>query len=259
MLEQVNLELAVSKADYRRRLPGLQDRLFDLEHAVFQARIPVAVVLEGWGASGKGGVIQVLAERMDPRGFHAYSITPPRTAETHYPWMWRFWQKIPAYGQIAAFNESWYRRVLIDVVSGAVSEREAEEAHLDIVDFERTLADDGAVIVKFFLHIARDEQARRFERLQADKLTAWQVSDEDRLQHRRSKAYAAAVEDAMARSDASHAPWVIVEATDRHHTRLKVLETVARTIEQRLGDLAPAPRTEDEAGDHEYPKAAHAR
>ena len=79
MLEQVNLELKVPKAEYRHRLPALQDRLFDLEHAVFQTRIPVMVVLEGWGASGKGGVVQVLAERMDPRGFHAYSVTPPRT------------------------------------------------------------------------------------------------------------------------------------------------------------------------------------
>ena len=149
--------------------------------------------------------------------------------------------------------------MLIDAVSGEVSEREAEEAHLDIVDFERALADDGTVIVKFFLHIARDEQASRFERLRADKLTAWQVSDEDGLQHRRYKQYAAAAEDAMARSDASHAPWVIVEATDRHHTRLKVLETLARTVEQRLGDLAPPPRTEDEAGEHEYPKVADAR
>jgi len=90
MLEQINLDQALSKTEYKRRLPRLQARLYDLEHALFNERIPTIVVFEGWAAAGKGGAINVLAERMDPRGFRVVPISPPRTAETRFPWLHRF-------------------------------------------------------------------------------------------------------------------------------------------------------------------------
>src|SRR5262245_29441682 len=116
MLEHLDLNQSLSEAEYKRRLPQLQERLYELEHALFQAKIPVAVVFEGWAAAGKGGAINVLAERMDPRGFRVAPITPPRTFETHYPWLWRYWLKLPAYGQMTVFDTGWYRRVLIERV-----------------------------------------------------------------------------------------------------------------------------------------------
>ncbi len=123
MLEQVDLDLSISKTEYKRRLPELQQRLYDLEHAVFQANVPVAVVFEGWAAAGKGGTVNVLTERLDARGFRVAPITPPRTTETRFPWLWRFWLKIPAYGQMVIYDTSWYRRVLIDRINKTVSKR----------------------------------------------------------------------------------------------------------------------------------------
>jgi polyphosphate kinase 2 (PPK2 family) len=243
MLEYVDLDEATAKDDYKRRLEPLQQRLYDLQAAVFRARVPVAVVFEGWAAAGKGSTINVLAGRLDPRGFRVVPITPPRTAEQAYPWLWRFWLKIPAYGQMVVFDSSWYRRVLIDRVTGAATHRQWEAAYQDILDFEAQLAADGAVILKFWLHISKKEQAKRFRKLRASKLTAWQVSEEDDAQHKAYKQYLEAVEEMLAHTEAPHAPWTIVPATDRYYTRLKVLETIAQSLEFRLGPLTEPPDT----------------
>ena len=249
MLENVNLDQHLSKADYKERLPALRERLFQLQEAAFRARLPVAIVFEGWAASGKGTTIRAMAESLDPRGFRVVPVTPPRTHEMRYPWMRRFWLEVPARGQMVAFDTSWYRRVLIDRVSETIGKREVEAAFQDITDFEAQLAADGTLIVKFWLHISRKEQARRFKKLLGDKLTAWQVADEDAVQHKHYKRYRRAVEEVLARTEALHAPWTVVEATDRHFTRLKVIQTLLRALEFRLGDAAPAPHGEAEAHD----------
>lgn len=238
MLEQIDLDLKVSKEDYKRRLPELQARLYDLTHAAFRARVPSAVVFEGWGAAGKAGSINTLTERLDPRGFRVTPVLPPRTFETRYPWLWRFWLKAPAYGQMVIYDTSWYRRVLIDRVTKTVRKREWQQAYQDIHEFEAMQAADGAVIVKFWLHISREEQARRFKRMLESNRTAWQVSDEDRAQHQAYAKYLAAVEEMLARTDMPHAPWTIVEATDRQFTRLKIFDTIIGALEARLGALA---------------------
>lgn len=233
MLEQIDLDVSISKAEYKKRLPELQRRLYDLQHSNFQARIPVAVVFEGWAASGKGGTIGVLTERLDPRGFRVVPITPPRTLESRYPWLWRFWQRIPAAGQMVIYDTSWYRRVLIDRVNGLVKKREWARAYENIRDFEEQLAAGGTIILKFWLHISKKDQARRFRKLLKSELTAWQVTDEDAAQHKKYAKYLAAVEEMLARTDTPHAPWIIVEARDRYHTRLKVIETMIKALEMR--------------------------
>jgi len=136
MLEYVNLDLAITQEEYKKQLRPLQQRLYELEHAVFDAKIPVIIVFEGWAATGKGRLISLLAERLDPRGFRVVPITPPRTAETRYPWMWRFWLKIPARGQMVAFDTSWYRRVLIDRLNKTINKDELRASYQDIAEFE---------------------------------------------------------------------------------------------------------------------------
>lgn len=240
MLEQVDLDLNVSKTAYRRRLPVLQQRLYDLAYQMFRNNIPSIVVFEGWAAAGKGSMINLLTERLDARGFRVVPIMPPRTLELRHPWLWRFWQKIPAYGQMVIFDTSWYRRVLIDRLARTVQEREWERGYQDIAEFEEQLANDGTAIVKFWLHISRKEQGKRIKKLLKDELTAWQVSEEDAAQHKAYKKYLLAVEEMLARTDSPYAPWTIVEATDRHFTRIKVYETLIRAFEARLAVAAGA-------------------
>ncbi len=234
MLEKVNLDLSYPKEKYKEVLPGLQQKLFELEHAVFRAGIPVVIVFEGWAAAGKGSTISVLTKRLDPRGFRVVPVSPPRTAEMAYPWLRRFWLMLPAFGQTVIFDSSWYRRVLIERVQGKVKKREWQAAFRDIEEFESTLAADGTVILKFWLHISEKEQKRRLRKLLKDDLTAWKVSDEDDREHRNYRKYLLAVEQMLARTDKPHSPWVIVEATDRYHTRIKVMEEIARVLTEAL-------------------------
>lgn len=235
MLEYVNLNQALSKEEYDQRLGPLQQRLYELEHAVFDARVPVMIVFEGWAATGKGRMISLLSERLDPRGFRVVPINAPRTAETRYPWMWRFWLKIPARGQMVAFDTSWYRRVLTDRVNKVVGKDELRSAYQDIAVFEEMLSADGVVMIKFWLHISKKEQAKRIKAVQKDKLTAWQVDEEDLQQNEHYKKFANAVENMIAYTDFPHAPWTIVESNDRHFMRIKVLETIITVLETRLG------------------------
>lgn len=235
MLEYVNLELALPKEEYQNRLRPLQQRLYELEHAVNEARVPVMIVFEGWSASGKGRLISLLAERMDPRGFRVVPITPPRTAETHYPWLWRFWLKIPARGQMVVFDTSWYRRVLVERLDKTVGKDDLRRAYQEIGEFEEMLTADGMVILKFWLHISQQEMEKRIKKLLKDELTAWQVGEEDHLQLKKYAKMTEAVEDMLARTDSPHAPWTIVEANDRYYARIKVLETIISALENRLG------------------------
>jgi len=242
MLEKVDLTLAVPKAAYKRRIEPLQDRLYDLVHAAFRHQVAAMIVFEGWAAAGKGSTINVLTERLDPRGVRVVPVTPPRTAETHFPWMRRHWLRIPAYGQTVIYDTSWYRRVLIDRVRRRVKRKAWQAAYQDIVEFEQKLAAEGTLIVKFWLEISKKEQRRRLRRLAASELTAWQVTEEDEAQHEHHGAYREAVEEMLARTDFPHAPWVIVGATDRRYTRLHVFESIVRAFEDRLGEDVPHPR-----------------
>ena len=247
MLSQIDLDRRIEKRDYHRRLPALQARLFDMEQALLETRIPVVIVFEGWAGTSKIGTIGVLMRRLDPRGLRVHSITPPRTFETHYPWLHRFWLKAPSYGQIAIFDRSWYREVLASRAHKRFDAAAWRERCEDIASFERQLADDGAVIVKFWLHISREEQQRRFHKLESDPVTAWQVTEEDRWQQRRYDRVRHAVEDALVRTDAPYAPWIVLPATDRRYAQVAMFETVTQALGRRLGidPTAPAQTTED--------------
>jgi polyphosphate kinase 2 (PPK2 family) len=171
MLEKVDLTLKLPKEENKRQMPRLQRRLYDLEKACWDANVPSIIVFEGWDAAGKGTSISKLTSRLDPRGFKLYPIREARTFEKHLPWLWRFWLKTPNYGEMAIFDRSWYGRVLVERVEGLTPVQEWRKGYRDIVDFERNLADDGYVIVKFWLHISKKEQKRRFKKLEKNPLT----------------------------------------------------------------------------------------
>ena len=238
MLEKVNLRLKLSKEEYRSVLPALQQRLYDLEKACWDHKIASMLLFEGWDASGKGSAIATLTARLDPRGFKLYPIQPPRTYEQNHPWLWRFWSRTPNYGEMAIFDRSWYRRVLEKRVDKTISRREVGNAFRDIVEFEQMLADDGTVIVKFWLHISRKEQKKRFEALEKDPLESWRVTKEDWARHRKYDNYLKAAEEMLARTESEYGPWTIVEATSKWFARRKIFETVIRALETRLGDAA---------------------
>ena len=241
MLENINLKKKLTREEYKRIVPGLQVRLYDLEKACWDNGVPTVIVFEGWDASGKGTTIASLTQRLDPRGFKLYPITAPRTYEQQRPWLWRFWLKVPNAGEMVIFDHSWYGRVLEERVERTTSEKAWRQAYRDIIEFERMLADDGTVILKFFLHISKKEQRKRFEMLESDPLEAWRVTKSDWARHKKYGAYLTASEEMLELSESEYAPWTIVEATSKWYTRQTVFVTIIGAIEKRLGDKAPAP------------------
>ncbi len=265
MLNELDLEATVAREEYRQRLPELQARLYDIEQALFAARVPVLIIFEGWAGTSKIETIGLMTRHLDPRGVRVHSITPPRTSETFYPWLYRFWLKLPSYGQIAIFDRSWYREVLADRTHGKLDEAGWQARCEDIIGFERQLVDDGAIILKFWFHITRKEQKRRFRKLLADPLTAWQVTEEDRWQNRHYKQFANAMERLISATNTPGAPWDIVPATNKRYANLTVFETIIRRLETRLGQIpmlleGEGDRVFDEgsAAFHYHAKAAQA-
>lgn len=256
MLEKVDLSVEVSKKDYKQRMPHLQDRLYALQKATWDTGLSVVILFEGWDAAGKGSSIQTLTSRMDPRGFKLYPIREARTYEKKHPWLWRFWLKIPGKGEFAIFDRSWYGRVLVERVEGFVQEPDWRRAYRDIVDFEHNLADDGTIIIKFFLHISKEEQKKRFKRLLKDPLTAWHVEPEDWEHHAKYDEYVRAIEEMLERTETEWGPWTIVEATDRQHTRIKIFETIIQRLEYRLQQLDAMPEIPVRPTHSEQEKAA---
>jgi len=243
MLENINLGRKLPREEYKSALPALQERLYDLEKACWDQNVPTIIAFEGWDASGKGTAIGALTQRLDPRGFKLYPITVPRTYEQNRPWLWRFWLKVPNRGEMIIFDHSWYRRVLDERVERTIPEKAWRQAYRDIVEFERTLADDGTTILKFFFHIGKKEQMKRFEAIEADPLEAWRVTETDWARYKKYDEYLAATEEMLELTDTEYAPWTIVEATSKWYARKKVFETIIAAMEKRLGANAP-PRTE---------------
>jgi len=236
MLEQINLDRRIDKEEFKPRREALEVRLGALQRQATELGVPLLVVFQGWGAAGKGTQINQLILPLDPRRYTVHSTKAPSEDEAMRPFLWRFWRLIPASGRLAIFDRSWYSRVLVDRFNGEIKPRAVERAFRDIRSFERQLADDGTVIVKFFLHISRQEQRRRQQKLLDNEATSWRVSDYDQEQNRRYDDYLALADDALAETDSDHAPWTLVEATDRRFANLKIGETLIRALERGIAE-----------------------
>jgi polyphosphate kinase 2 (PPK2 family) len=146
------------------------------------------------------------------------------------PWLWRFWQKLPNWGEIGIYDRSWYKTILHDYVEGKMSELTWKRRLDDIVSFERTLADDSYIFVKFFLHIDRKTQKKRFKKLKTDPFDKWKLDTGYWQSLQKYEEYLVAIEEMLAMTESEWGPWTIIEANDRRWARVKIL----KTIEQRL-------------------------
>ncbi|HSJ16901.1 MAG TPA: UDP-galactose-lipid carrier transferase [Solirubrobacterales bacterium] len=202
---------------------------------------PVCVVFEGWDASGKGGAIKRLVSHIDPRHVRVVQFAAPTADEKRHHFLWRFWPVLPGWGGMAVFDRSWYGRVLVERVEGLARREQWLRAYEEINSFERTLADEGMILVKLWLHISADEQLRRFERREKDPLKAWKLSDEDWRNRDRRSEYAEAIEDMLARTDQPHAPWHLIEADSKRYARVAVVDTVIERIERGMRNWGMEP------------------
>ncbi|NQT94246.1 MAG: phosphate--AMP phosphotransferase, partial [Lentisphaerae bacterium] len=242
MLELVDLKKRISKEEYREVFPELEIRLGQCQRDARRAGVPVIIAFEGWEAAGKGTVINRLTQALDPRGFKVHPINAPDEAESLRPWLWRFWRALPAAGTFALFDRSWYGRVLVERVTRMTRKKQWQQAYGEIQQFERQLADSGVVLVKFWLHIGKGEQKRRFKRIEKNAATSWKIGKEERKQQRNHEKWLAAVEEMLERTSTANAPWTVIEASQARHARVKVFETVIHAVRNELDRRASEPQ-----------------
>lgn len=234
MLDTLDLGLQLERKDYEKRRDELQNRLHLLGFEVYQQKRPVMIVFEGWDASGKGGAIKRLTEKLDPRGFVVWPIAAPQGDDKERHYLYRFWRRLPEQGQIAIFDRSWYGRVLVERVEGYADEPAWRRAYSEINGFEREFVQFGGVVLKFWMHISQKEQLRRFKEREATSYKSWKITDEDWRNRGKWEDYEAAAEEMFARTSTANAPWTVVEAEDKLYARIKVLETVVDALKREL-------------------------
>jgi AMP-polyphosphate phosphotransferase len=239
-LDELDLSLSLSKSDYNERLDAAQERLTALRLALggilpgYEGRLgpALAVVFEGWDASGKGGALKRLVEPLDPRHVRVAQYSAPTDTEKRHHFLWRFWPALPGLGGMTVFDRSWYGRVLVERVEEFATKEEWERAYPTIVGFERTFCDEGGILVKLWMHVSPEEQLHRFEKRQDNPLKSWKITDDDWRNREKRPLYETAVEDMLMRTDHSQAPWHLIEGDDKRFARVKVIETVNAEIER---------------------------
>ena len=236
-LDELDLSLKLSHEEEAERLAAAQDRLLALRLRLGGLTgdqglgPPVCVLFEGWDASGKGGAIKRLVAPLDPRHVRVAEFAAPTHDEKRHHFLWRFSSALPGWGGMAVLDRSWYGRVLVERVEGFATEDQWRRAYDEIVEWETSLAAEGMVLVKFWMHISSKEQLKRFEARRDDPLKSWKLTDDDWRNRRRRKAYTRAVEDMLERTDHEVARWHLIEGDSKHWARVKVLETAIEAIE----------------------------
>ncbi len=241
MLETINLKKKLTKPAYTKIMRSVQQKLRGLQYAAKQAEIPVIICLEGWDTAGKGMIIKKLTEKLDPRLFRVLPGSPPSSLEKRYHFLRRYQIALPNDGECAVFDHSWYGRVLVERCDKIVKKKLWREAYEQINQFERWLADDGQVLLKFWLQISKSEQKKRFRACLRDPALKWKITREYRRHHRDYAKWSEAVEEMLAKTDAPHAPWTVVEANDLRWARVKVFQTIIERVEEALAKRKAQP------------------
>jgi len=236
-LDDVDLGQRLSKKEGKRQLEAAQERLVHLRLLLGgqigpkQPGPPLCVLFEGWDASGKGGAIQRLVAKLDPRHARVAQFAAPSPNELRHHFLWRFWPALPGWGGMAVLDRTWYGRVLVERVEGLIPEETWRRAYSEIVNLETTLAAEGMILVKFWMHLSSEEQLKRFERRRNDPLKVWKLTREDWRNRDKRAVYEEGVEEMLERTDTLVAPWYVVAAEDKRFARVQVIRTVCAAIE----------------------------
>ncbi|MGF1678271.1 MAG: polyphosphate kinase 2 family protein [Candidatus Methylacidiphilales bacterium] len=221
-----------SKEAYKEKMKQYQLQLIHMQRSLIQSKRSLILVFEGPDAAGKGGVIKRTVQRLDPRNIRVYSIIKPTPEEYRHPYMWRFWNKVPSQGDIAIFDRSWYGRVLVERVEGFAKPEDWRRAYDEINQFESLLVHEGAILLKFFLYIDRDEQLARFKARESDPYKHWKINDEDWRNRDKWDQHNEAAEEMFEKTDTKLAAWNLVEGNFKWYARVKVTKHIVQRLKE---------------------------
>ena len=220
--------------EYRKRLKELQKKLGKLGNKIYRKGIPLVIAYEGWDAAGKGGNIKRIASALDPRDCEVHPIASPSPDEKQRHFLWRFYNRLPKTGHIAIFDRTWYGRVMVERLEGFCSENDWQRAFNEMNEFEKDLVDWGAIVIKFWVQIDKDTQLERFTDRQNTPEKQWKITDEDWRNREKWDLYEGAIDEMIAKTSTTFAPWYILESVDKKYARIKALEILIDQIEKRL-------------------------
>lgn len=239
MLDSVKMNPTPDK--YLEKLEDLQEQLRHLQLIYMHQKRQAVIVFEGWDAAGKGGIIRRLSSVMDPRGFQVWPIAAPDSHELQHPYLYRFWKRLPRKGVISVFDRSWYGRVMVERIENLIPERDWQRAYGEINDFEAQLQADGIKIVKIFLHITPEEQAKRFRDRLKEPLKQWKLTEEDFRNREKWPAYTTAINEMIKRTDTPYAPWHIIGANSKKSARIEALTKILTHLSEGVSLELPKP------------------
>ena len=234
VLDTVDLTQSLTDAEYAKRINKLQLKLHDLAWEMHSAKRNAVLVFEGWDAGGKGSAIRRLTTAIDARLYRVIPIAAPTDEEKGHHYLWRFWRHIPRAGYVTIYDRSWYGRVLVERVEGFAQPHEWLRSYQEINDFEEHLVDHGVALFKFWIHVSKDEQHRRFKEREKDPRKQHKITDEDWRNRERWDDYKSAINDMVAHTSTARTPWTIVAGNDKKFARIQILETVCVGLKQSL-------------------------
>ena len=230
--------------DYERKLKKLQHRLLDLQIYHLRTGGRVVIGIDGWDAAGKGGLIQRIVFGLEPRSTHVWRIGAPTSDEQGRHYLWRFWERLPAPGNWAIFDRTWYGRVLVERIEGFADKAAWKRAYTEINEFERMLSDDGVHIVKILMHISPEEQKRRMIDRLEKPYKRYKVGLEDFRNIAKRKQYLEAYQDMFDKTDTDYARWHVIAGDDKKRARLEglkaIVDELGRGLELHEHELDPA-------------------
>ena len=234
ILKSLDLTQKLEKSEYRGKLENLQSKIHYLARKAREKKISSVIVMEGWDAGGKGGLIRRIIPALDARNYQVISIAAPTDEERDHHYLWRFWRHIPRAGQVTIYDRSWYGRVLVERVEGFASHEEWMRAYTEINNFEQQLTSHGTLLLKFWVHIDKEEQLRRFQEREKVSFKKYKITDEDYRNREKWDDYERAVNDMVERTSTEFAPWVMIEGNDKKFARIKAMQHYCKALENAL-------------------------
>jgi AMP-polyphosphate phosphotransferase len=245
MFESAELGHKISKAVYKREVPPLREALLDAQFDLLQSRkFPVIILVAGVDCAGKGETVNILNEWLDPRHIETHALRERTDEEQERPPMWRYWRVLPPKGTLGIFIGSWYSSPLLENVYESISNAELDQQLERIIRFERMLCDEGALFLKFWLHLSRDQQKLRLKSLEKDPGTRWRVTDSDWKNFKHYDRFHQVSERMLRATSTADAPWMIVEGSDPRYRSLTIGKALLQSLRQRLDAPAPPPKPE---------------
>jgi polyphosphate:AMP phosphotransferase len=234
VLDRVDLTKAISDGEYEKRLERYWGELSRLSRKAHRKGMGAVVLVEGWDASGKGGVIRRLTKPLHAPTYRVIPIGAPTEEERAHHYLWRFWRHLPRAGHWVIFDRSWYGRVLVERLEGFAAEDEWTRAYSEINDFEEQIVGAGLLLLKFWMHVSPEEQLRRFKQRETVPFKKYKITAEDYRNRDRWNEYELAADEMVQRTSSQYAHWHLVAANDKRYARIFVLKTVARELKQAL-------------------------